>query len=174
MAPAIWMCVCGECDIDHHDVGTGFWDRGEMESLFRKKSSSLRDIVLSPSSTSGPDPFLQFQSRCGEWEEVTWRVATPQRAQSAFFWSVSCISGSQSKVFQVKALRGRFYSWMRANSSRNHVRAGGIAGVNLVSRKGAAICGIGTRLAFLVGVSGGGSPTLSPPFFVDTYFQRTL
>ena len=174
MAPAIWMCGGGQCDCDHHYVGTGFWDRGEMASLLRNKTSSLRLIVLTPFPFSGSDPFFQFQSRCSEREEITWRVAAPQQAQSAFLWSWSCISGSQGKGFQVKVLRGRCNSWMRATFSRNHAQAGGIGGENLDSKKGAAICGIGTRLAFWVGVSAGGSPTLSPPFYVHTYFRRKL
>ena len=134
-ATAIWMCRRGECDCDHHVCGTRLWDRGEMVSLFQNKTSSLRRIVLSPLPISGCDLFLQFQSRFSEWEEFTWRVAAPQRAQSALLWNVSCISGSQGKGFQAKALRGRCNSWMRANSSCNHVRAGGIGGVNLVSMK---------------------------------------
>ena len=172
MAPAIWMCGGGEFDCDHHVCGTGLWDWREMVSLFRKKTSSLRGIVLSPFSISGCEACLQFHSRFSECEGFTWRIAAPQRSQSALLWNVSCTSGSQIKGFQVKALRGRCNSWTQANFLRNHARAGGIGGENLVSMKGAATCGTGTRLAFLVGAREGSSPTLSAPFSVVTYFHR--
>ena len=160
MAPAILMFGGCEVDFDPHVCGTGFRTGGEMVSnRIVKKTVSARRIVRSPFSISGSDLFLRFQSRWSAWEEFTWRVAKPQRAQSAFLWSVSCISGSQGRVFRRKALHGRCSSWMRARSSRNHARVGGIGGVNLVAKNGAAIFGTGTRLAFLVGVSAGGSRT---------------
>ena len=160
MAPAILMFGGCEVDWDHHVVGTGLWDRGKMVSdRISKKTFSLRRIVLSPFSNSGCDLFLRLQSRFSAWEECSWRVAAPQRAQSVILSSVSCISGLKGKVFRRKALHGRCSSWMRARSLRNHARAGGIGGVNLVSRNGAAIFGTDTRLASWVGVSAGGSLT---------------
>ena len=161
MAPAILMFGGGIVDCDHHVCGTGLWDRGEMASnRLRNRTFSLPRIVLSPLRVFGCDPFLQFQSRFSLGEEVTWKPAAYQPSQSAFLWSVNCEGGSQNRGFQAKALHGPSNSWMRAHSSLNHARAGGIRGVPLVCRRGAAIFGTGTRLAFSVGVSAGGSRTL--------------
>ena len=174
MAPAIWMFGGGECDCDPHESSTGTWDRGEMVSRFRSNTFGGQRIVLYPFSIEGCDPNLQFQSRSSECKEFAWILAACQPAQSAFLWSLSCICGSQGRGFHRKALHGQCNSWTRASSLRNRARGGGIGGVSLVCRNAAATCGTGTRLAFLVGVSARGSPTLSPPFYVNTSFQLKL
>ena len=119
----------------------------------------FRRIVLQPLLNSGAGPclhILQLHSACVQY---TWRGAATRRAQSAFFWSLSCETSSQGREFRRQAQDGRFNSWMRARSSRSHAPAAGIGEANLESRNVAAIYGTGTLREFWVGVSAGGSPT---------------
>ena len=150
----------GSCDCDHHVWGTGFRDRGEMESRFQNISFWWRRIVLYPDSNCGVPPFFRGQVRFREWGVYTWRVPTPARAQSAFPWRSNCTTGSVSRGYQRREQHGLSHSWMRAGSSRSHVRAVGIGEVISGSKSGAAICGTDTPLEFLVGVIAGSSPIL--------------
>ena len=125
-----------------------------------KRTFTWHRIVLHLISMSRVDPFLRLQLSRRLCEEYTWKLPATARAQHAFLWRGNWRSGSQDRVFLPKAHHGRCSFWMRTHSSRSQGRAVGIVEAHSASKNGADICGTDTPLAYLVGVSAGGSPTL--------------